>query len=85
MAIAGFVFEVERGMEGEAQAGLSALPGITVHRREDVAGLVAVAERPSAELPGLERECKQVPGVLAMTTAYLNLEDELEAAEPAGA
>lgn len=85
MAIAGFVFEVERGMEGEAQAGLAALAGITVHRREDVAGLVAVAERPAAEMAELEREFKRTPGVLAVSTAYLNLEDELEAAEPAGA
>ena len=45
--------------------------------------LVLVVERPAADLEAVERAIKATPGVVSLATAYLNIEDELEA-DPAG-
>ena len=52
--------------------------GLPAHDSGEPNHLVIVAERPSGELHGLERELKGIDGVLAMPIAYLNMEDELE-------
>ena len=79
MAIASFVLQMEPGRGAEAAAALSRVPGLTLEFSGEQ-NLVAVVERASAELPQVESGLKEVPGVLCVITAYLNIEDELEEA-----
>lgn len=85
MAIASFLVLVENGRLEEARAVLAAMEGLTVQDAGDAHHLVVVAQSPSGHLPGLEQSMKAVDGVLALSTAYLNIEDELEEAGTARA
>lgn len=80
MAVASFVMLVRQGSLERVNGVVAGMEGLTVHDSGEPNHLVIVAERPSDELQGLERELKGIDGVLAMPIAYLNMEDELEGA-----
>jgi nitrate reductase NapAB chaperone NapD len=80
MAIASFLVLVDRESLDKVRRSLSGRDDLMLHAAQDLNHLVVVAERPSNELHDVEREFKGLGGVLAVSTAYLNIEDELEAA-----
>ena len=80
MAIASFLVLVDSESLEKVRRSLSGRNDLTLHAAQDPNHLVVVAERPSNELHDVERELKGLAGVLALSTAYLSIEDELEAA-----
>jgi len=78
MAIASFLMQVTRGAAERVGSQVAGIEGLTIHPSADPDQLVVLAELPSGELQAMERRLRCIEGVLALPTAFLSLEDELE-------
>ena len=77
MAVASFIVQSSEDSLSGVKEALSRRPDATVLPWEGSPDLVVVIERPSDELPAVERAIRATPGVVAVAAAYLSLEDEL--------
>lgn len=77
MAVASFIVQSSEDSLSGVREALSRRPDATVLPWEGSPDLVVVIERPSDELPAVERAIRATPGVVAVAAAYLSLEDEL--------
>ncbi|HCR14383.1 chaperone NapD [Solidesulfovibrio sp.] len=77
MAVASFIVQSSEDSLTGVKEALSRRPDATVLPWEGSPDLVVVIERPSDELPAVERAIRTTPGVVAVAAAYLSLEDEL--------
>ncbi|WP_300154809.1 chaperone NapD [Solidesulfovibrio sp.] len=82
MAVASFIVQTSKDGLAGVKETLARRPDATVLPWEGSPDLVVVIERPSDELPAVERAIRATPGVLAVAAAYLSLEDELSGATP---
>lgn len=85
MAVASFIVQSSEDSLTGVKEALSRRPDATVLPWEGSPDLVVVIERPSDELPAVERAIRTTPGVVAVAAAYLSLEDErVGSAAPCG-
>jgi nitrate reductase NapAB chaperone NapD len=78
MAIASFIIQTQEQERAAVKEALSRRSDATVLPWDNPPCLVAVIERPATDMEAVERAIKTTPGVIAVATAFLSIEDELE-------
>lgn len=78
MAIASFIIQTREQDLTAVKEVLARRADATILPWESPPCLVAVIERPAADMEAAQRAIKTTPGVLSVATAFLTIEDELE-------
>ncbi|MFV0421050.1 chaperone NapD [Oleidesulfovibrio sp.] len=76
MAVAGIILHAESSRLQQVRAVVAAEKDMTIYGEHDNQYLVVVGEVPSAKLEDRIQSLEAVPGVLAVYTTYVNIEDE---------
>ena len=83
MAVTGIILHVEAAKLTAVSHAMSREPDLTVYGDHEGQYVIVVGEIPSGKLEDRIKELEDAPGVLAVYTTYVNIEDENFAAPDA--